>query len=140
LDSCGFSGLAHHIVGCGHFLGDEPAAKVIKAQPDGATLDSHRLVKRTRMNDIASIGFGERDLGEAFTCDLFALRMDVLGLAGVDEHRHAGVGHGQRLRLCLAQLRPRALARLIHLREVVGELAEVEGKIALLPVLAPVFD
>ena len=64
--------------------------------------------------------------------------MNVAFFTGVDEHRLAGMRHGQRLGLGFAEFGPLALSGRIVVGHEVGKLAVIEGEIAPSPMLAPV--
>jgi hypothetical protein len=70
----------------------------------------------------------------------FALvaRVQVVRLAQVDEHGLAGVGHGERAALRLAQLGPATFPGLRRRRVRVGQLAKIEGKVGIAPVRPPI--
>jgi hypothetical protein len=68
-------------------------------------------------------------------------RVDVVGIAHIQGHRHAGVRQLQRLGLCVAQLGPAAFAGAVVLQRQVGrQLHEEERQLRLLELRAPVLD
>ena len=71
---------------------DEAAGDMIEAQGDSAALDLHRLLQRSRIDDILFVGLRQSPQGQALADILFVLRVNVLGLTYVDDRRHPGIG------------------------------------------------
>ena len=76
---------------------------------------------------------------QAMSNGLFIFRVDVIGIALIDDYSHSGIRYRQCARLCFAEFRPvriNGVGR--HLHEV-GQLHKIERKI-LSPVLTPILD
>jgi hypothetical protein len=97
------------------------------------------LDDRTRVNDVFAVNEGSRQTRETLTDHFLISGVEVVFVAGIDEHRHSGVGDGRvHFRLRRAESGP-GLCRLV-VRLIRRQLREQKRQSRSFPQRSPASD